>query len=196
MPKRLKLEGGFISEVPEKPPKLKVVKRRKRSTSLEAQLRREAAKIYESGMAQAYNAAVGQMLVRKIDEVLQLAAVTGYRMDAGALPIGQMQRSAPPPPKPAVENPCVQCGQEGVYKTKRNHFNLTGSWYCRAHQKMGGMTDAEDQLDRALLGAQAPVTKPAPAVVVAAAPVEMVKQGAPPPPADPLLAAMGMAKEA
>jgi hypothetical protein len=180
-------------------PKLTIVKKkRKRSTSLEAQLRREAAKIYESGMAQAYNAAVGQMLVRKIDELLQLAAVTGYRMDAGAPLIGQMQRSAPPPPpKPAVEHPCTSCGQESVYRTKPNAFNRTGSWYCRVHATTGMTADNEDALDRALIGPQAPVTKAAPAVVVAAAPVEMVKQGAPPPaPADPLLAAMGMAEEA
>lgn len=191
-------------------PKLTAVKTRKRRrVSLDAQLKAKAREIYNSGMADAMKTAAALLVAEKLNEVAILLGVTGYRLSsvppaaaAQSSPLAHAIVASSPPPPPPVENPCVQCGQRGVYKTQRNRFNLTGSWYCAVHRVLGGAQDAEDKLDQALIAQGPPITKPKPAVIVTNAPAQM-RQPAPPapvvapaePPAvDALAAAMGVAE--
>lgn len=181
--------------------KLAPKKKRKRGRSLDAQIKAKAKEIYASGMADAMKAATGQLVLQKLAELQSLLAATGYRIDnASAIPpAGPAHPVQPaPPPRPVIEHPCTQCGRESVYRSKPHRFNPKGSWYCRDHAGLGVGSDADDQLDKMLLGApQGPVVQQAAPVVPAAPPVQMIKESAPPPAQpDALMAAMGMAEMA
>lgn len=127
-------------------------KKHRRSTSLEVEIRRSAQQIFDSGMGEAMKAAALMICARKLDEVRSILAATGFNglvtgVSVTATPPVQAVATPAPPP---IKNPCVQCGRTGVYKTKPNQFNRSGSWYCRAHLVLGRSGEAEDQMDRML----------------------------------------------
>jgi len=168
------------------------MKRKRRTLSLEAEIKLKARQIMDEQMAEAMKAAALMIVGRKLDEIRQILGAAGLAQP-GMVPSGQRivvgaigQNGAAngtvhQNPNPSVEHPCVQCGREGVRRTKPNRFNRTGSWYCAAHVRMAAQSDGEDAMDSALLGgtAQPPMTKQP--VVAAAPPVEMARPNAPAP---------------
>ena len=141
----------------------------------------------------AYKAAALMICSRKLDEIRAIL------QGAGVAQVGQFsiagQISAQPVVRqaaPVVEHPCVQCGREGIRRTKPNAFNRTGSWYCQAHVALAAQSDFEDRVDGALIGAQAATIKPKPVVVQTQAPavIKPQEEVAVPEPEDPLKAAM------
>lgn len=151
-------------------------RRRKRTLSIDAQIRAQAKQIYEAGMAQAYQGAALAIVAGKLDEIRILLQAAGFSAN---IPVGntngRMVQTFAPAPPPPVENPCVQCGRTGVRKTRPNAFNRTGSWYCAAHQALAGQADAEDRIDNAILGPAKAIAKPKP-VVIQTHPTEMRPQ--------------------
>jgi hypothetical protein len=139
-------------------------RRRRRSVSLEAEIRQSARQIYASGMADAMKAAALVIVARKLDEIRALVVAGGLSNVAiqNATP-GSVSTAQPPPPPsaPEVKNPCVQCGRSGIYKSKPNQWNRTGSWFCRVHMALAGQIEAEDRFDRAMPPV-APPMEPAP----------------------------------
>ena len=129
-------------------------KRRHRTESLNGEIRRSAKSIYNQQMGDAMKAAALMVVARKLDEVRQILVACG--LNSTAVPVTSPavvfpQTATPAPPIPAaVTNPCVHCGRSGIYKTKPNQFNKTGSWFCRTHMALGGQIEAEDRFDRSL----------------------------------------------
>lgn len=160
----------------------KVKRRRKRTLSIDAQIRAQAKQIYAAGMAEAYKGAALALVGQKLDEIRTILVTAGvgipgaYQANQFAAQRAQLAGVAGQTPVPApVENPCVQCGRTGVRKTRPNAFNRTGSWYCAAHQALAGQADAEDRIDNAILGPAKAIAKPRP-VVIQTHPVEMRPQ--------------------
>jgi len=88
---------------------------------------------------------------RKLDEIRSLLVAGGVgsltaAVNGAPTVVAVSPTAAPVPPK----NPCVQCGRPGVYRSKPNQFNKTGSWFCRIHIVLGTGGDLEDQMDRSL----------------------------------------------
>lgn len=169
------------------------MKKRGRSTSLDAQIKREAKKIYDTGMAAAMNAAIGKLVCEKLDEIRTILAATGYSV--GMVPPASPILAPPAPPAPPkVENPCVHCGRAGVKRAKPNRWNRGNPpWYCRDHIVLAAEVQAEDNLDNMVLGAQPPLPNPEPALPPAP-PVQMLKQvEAPEPQGVSMAEALGMA---
>lgn len=128
-------------------------KRRRRGPSLEAEIRASARQIHETGMAEAMKAAALLIVARKLDEVRTLLMAAGYTSSGavGSSPgttIGTAAMASPP--AAAVKNPCKLCGRAGIYKSKPNQFDRTGSWLCRIHMALGTAQEAEDAMDRHL----------------------------------------------
>jgi hypothetical protein len=158
--------------------KLAPKRRRKRRTSIDAQIMARAREIQASGMAAAMNAAIGQLVLEKLTDIQSLLGATGYQVSAGPPLPGIARTATAPPPlqQPKVEHPCTQCGREGVYRTRPNKFNPQGSWYCAAHQGLGGRSDLEDHVDATSGLIQGPPLKN-----VKPPPVITVMQPPPPP---------------
>ena len=166
-------------------------KRRRRTLSLEAELRQSAKQIYESQMSEALRAAALLVVSRKLDEVRQILVASGLGTAANvqsAIP-GIASQPVVQPSPPPVQNPCCQCGRPGIYKTKPHQFNRTGSWYCRAHMALGGMIEAEDKMDKVAIQSQPPPSQPP-----QSQPLPPVQQDLPSPGASSLAEAMGMAE--
>lgn len=170
-------------------------RRRKRGTSLDAEIKAQAKKIYESGMASAYQAAVLTIVGKKLDEIasiLRAAGIQGIGVAAA-----YSQPSSVPASRPSVPDgpSCAQCGRPAVRRAKPNRFTVgEPAWYCAIHQALAGKIEAEDRLDTALIGAQPALPKAKPIAMVA--PAQMVEESAPAAPAeseDGLMAALGMA---
>jgi len=155
-------------------------RRRARVLSLDAEIRASAKQIYESGMAEAMRAAALMIVARKLDEVRTILGAVGINTNNVAGMVGGLPSNGVVQPvrqqQPAIEHPCVQCGREGVRKTRPNQWNRTGSWYCYDHQALAARSEVEDQVDNALIGPQAgPKLAPKPAIVQQA-PAVMVPQ--------------------
>ena len=162
---------------------------RHRQPSLDAEIRAAAKQIMATQMAEAYKAAALGIVARKLDEIRAILQGAGV---AQLLVSPAMAIQAPTVARPIVEHPCVQCGREGIRRTKPNAFNRTGSWYCQAHVALAAQSDFEDRVDGALIGAQAATIKPKPVVVQTQAPavIKPQEEVAVFDPEDPLKAAM------
>lgn len=171
-------------------------KRRKRGTSLDAEIKAQAKKIYESGMASAYQAAVLTIVGKKLDDITAILRAAGIQGTVGSGVYAQV--SARPVERPHVPDgpACAQCGRPAVRRAKPNRFTVgEPAWYCTIHQALAGKIEAEDRLDTALIGAQPALPKAKP--IMAAPPAQMVEQPIETPTAaeseDGLMAALGMA---
>lgn len=169
-----------------------VKRRRKRGTSLDAEIKTQAKKIYESGMASAYQAAVLTIVGKKLDEIATILRAAGIQGVMGATVVGPQPvvRPAPQSTGPA----CVQCGMPAVRRGKPNKWNQGNPpWYCRIHQALAGQIEAEDARDDTIIGPQPGAITKKP-VVTQSAPVQMVAQAeAPTESEDGLMAALGVA---
>lgn len=159
-------------------------RRKKRATSIEAEIRKAAKQIEATRMADAYKAAALGIVARKQDEILvkqnEIAAIlhaagpfgnVAQSRPASAGVVGQVVRQQPTGPV------CAQCGQPAVRQAKRNRFTAgEPAWYCRIHQALAGQVEREDAIDNALIGAQAPVVKKPPVVIQTQAPAVIVPQ--------------------
>lgn len=151
-------------------------KRRKRTLSLDAEIRAQAKQIYASGMAEAYKAAAITIVGRKLDEIRTILNVAGF---SAPTVLANAATNAARPNQPVnaqVENPCIQCGREGVRRTKPNAFNPTGSWYCKAHEGLAAQSEFEDRIDNALLGAQKPPEAKKPVLIQTNAPAKIAAE--------------------
>ena len=167
-------------------------RRRRRMTSLNAEIRQSAKQIHAQGMAEAMRAATLMVCTKKLEEIRLILVANGFgngpplSRDSPSLAVSPL----PSPPAtsqqpPAVKNPCVHCGREGVYRTRPNQWNKVGSWYCRTHMVLAGQIEAEDRMDRVL---------PVAAAVATPEPVQPVVQPPQPSPGASTLAdALGMA---
>lgn len=154
------------------------------------EIRASARAIYKQGYADAMKAAALMIVSRKLDEIKALLQVTGVNASFPT-PATMLDNLRPQQPlAPVVKNPCVQCGREGVYRSKPSQWNRTGSWYCRTHQVIGTTGELEDRMDRAIQPQAPPAQPPAlqPAPVVAGA------NNLPAPGASSLSEAMGLAQ--
>lgn len=132
-------------------------RRRRRTSSLDAELRQTARTIHEQGMADAYKAATLMIVSRKLDEIRGLLVASGLSTPvAMPLPRDVVATAAPSPPPAQVKNPCKLCGRAGIYKSKPNQFDRSGSWYCRIHMALGTSGEAEDAMDKHLTPAPPP----------------------------------------
>jgi hypothetical protein len=178
----------------DKPKVKRKFKQRRQSMSLNAEIRVAARQIHKSGLAEAMTAATLVVVSRKLDELRALvASVVGSAAMSGMPSHGMAPQlptatPSPPPPPPAVKNACVHCGREGVYRTRANQWNRTGSWYCRIHMPLAGQIEAEDRMDRAIQP-QAPPPPPQQLQMVDSHP----EQG-PNPGASSMAEALGMAE--
>ena len=168
-------------------------RRRHRQPSLDAEIRLAAKQIMATQMAEAYKAAALGIVARKLDEIRAILNAAGVgQVYSGSIPA--FNATGPAPVRPVatvVEHPCVQCGREGIRRTKPNAFNRTGSWYCQAHVALAAQSDFEDRVDAALIGSVAAPIKTKPVVVQTQAPAVIKPQEeAPAEPEDPLKAAM------
>ena len=151
-------------------------RRRQRSLSLNAEIRQSAKQIYETGMAEAIKVATLAIVSRKLDEIRTIVNLVANGFGNGP-PLSRDSpslavSSLPSPPStsqqpPVVKNPCVHCGREGVYRTRPNQWNKSGSWFCRVHMSLGAGVEAEDRMDRTInpvppSAAAAPAVPPQP----------------------------------
>jgi len=149
-------------------------RRRRRMTSLNAEIRQSAKQIHAQGMAEAMRAATLMVCTKKLEEIRLILVANGFgngpplSRDSPSLAVS----SLPSPPAtsqqpPVVKNPCVHCGREGVYRTRPNQWNKSGSWFCRVHMSLGAGVEAEDRMDRTInpvppSAAAAPAVPPQP----------------------------------
>lgn len=101
------------------------------------------------GYAEALKAATLIIVSKKLDEIQRTLLALG----ANNLTPNNAVTFTPPPqpaPSPLAKNPCQHCGREGIYKSKPNQWNRTGSWYCRAHMALAGQIEADDKMDRSM----------------------------------------------
>lgn len=159
-------------------------KRRKRGMSLDAEIKKAAKQIYESGMADAYKSAALSIVGRKLDEIKAILQAAGLQGAMGAGNHAPAPQAAPQRPAPRPDGPvCTHCGLPAVRRAKPNRF-IVGPppWYCLVHAGIAGKIEAEDALDGALIGATGPQIKPKqPMVHVTNAPAKMVEQAVPEP---------------
>lgn len=108
-----------------------------------------------------------QLAVKKLEEGLRLLQQAGVER---ATPL-----AAPPAPlAPVIKNPCVMCGREGVYQSKKARTQgKPPPFYCATHSAWAMQEDREQQAQEQY--------KPPPQVIEQAAP-------AAPPPTPPKLA--------
>lgn len=182
-------------------PKRRRRRRNQQQMSVDAEIRQSARQIYESGLGEAMKAAALVVVARKLDEIRNLVVASGLSingLDQNAIlpglsvPLPGAQPS-PPPVAPPPLNPCVHCGRPGVYRSKPNPFNRTGSWVCRAHLPLVGQIEAEDRFDRTL-GGEAPPPAQNPVVVPSVPPPSPGSNGPVAAGASSLAEAMGMAE--
>lgn len=126
-------------------------RRRHRTPSLETEIRVKAKQIMADQMAEAMTAATLIIVSRKLDEIRALLQNAGFPqiqtpivLAANRAVNSSIDQSGQ---RPVIEHPCVQCGREGVRKTKPNKFNRQGSWYCLAHAKLAQVAEYEDKVD-------------------------------------------------
>lgn len=120
-------------------------RRRYRAPSLETEIRVKAKQIMADQMAEAMTAATLIIVSRKLDEIRALLQNAGFPQIQ--TPVLAANRNTGINQGVSIEHPCVQCGREGVRKTKPNKFNRQGSWYCLAHAKLAQVTEYEDKID-------------------------------------------------
>lgn len=144
----------------------KRARRRRRVLSLNGEIRQQAKQIQQQGMSEAFKAAALMICARKLDEVKSILAVAGLSGVGISQNILPGLASQPPPTKPLppspIENPCVQCGRSGVYKSKPSQWNPTGSWWCQTHKVLAYQTEAEDRIDRSMPSLTAPIVPSSP----------------------------------
>ena len=145
----------------------KMRRRRRRGSTLESEIRASAKQIYANGMSEAMKAAALLVVSRKLDEIRTLLSASGLggaALGAGTpsplFPTATPTPAAQPSP-PQIQNPCVTCGRPGVYRSRPNQFNKSGSWYCRVHQKLGVSTDAEDRMETVAIQPPSQAVQPA-----------------------------------
>lgn len=109
--------------------------KRKRTLSVEAEIRQRAQQLLRDQEVEAYKTAALLVCSRKLDEIRALLQAAGFT-PLQATPAGMADNAINParvsaPAAPV--HPCQECGREAVVRTKPNKFNRTGSWLCRIH---------------------------------------------------------------
>lgn len=107
--------------------------------------------------------AVGEMVVERLDTILDLLRAAGFKVVAvhKAAPQQQMLVTPPPntvvvqasavAPEPAqVKNPCAMCGQEAAYDEPMPDGGK--KYYCRPHGQARMREKAEDAQTTAVMG--------------------------------------------
>jgi hypothetical protein len=144
-----KVEGNSNSKPAPSTTRSAPVKRRRRRHRVYTEVRQTARQIADNGMAEAMKAATLMIVSRKLDEIRTMLAASG--MSGGiTLPPTSPPLQPSPPLAPVIKHPCVQCGREGVYKSKPSQWNRTGSWHCRIHMVLATTTELEDRMDRSV----------------------------------------------
>jgi hypothetical protein len=172
-------EAGNTASASDKRPIQMKRRRGTRGISLESEIRAKAKQIRDDQMAEAMKAAALMIVARKQDEIIALLRSVGATNFLQA-PTRSTQQifgvGAQPTAQPAaIEHPCVQCGREGIKRTKPNQWNRTGSWYCQVHAGLAAKTELEDAQDAVLIGPQKGPQQKAP-VVVTHPPAAMVQE--------------------
>ena len=91
---------------------------------------------------EALRLATMQLAVKKLEEGLRLLQQAGIERSVST-PLSQPQMQQ----APVIQHPCVMCGREGVYQSKRARVQrgVPPPWYCETHAAFQRAEDAEDQ---------------------------------------------------
>jgi hypothetical protein len=97
---------------------------------------------------------VAEVTLRRFAQSLAPSLIVDWDAESPSAPesnrpvIVMKRRKSAPPPQDAL---CVECGRVGVYQTKPNRWNRTGSWYCDVHESPARQREAEDAESSRLL---------------------------------------------
>jgi hypothetical protein len=174
-----------------------VRRRKKRGTSLDAEIKAAAKQIVATQMVEAYKAAALSIVGKKLDEIRAILNAAGFQPAVGSPVYAAPSPQAVARPAQPTGPLCAICGNAAVRRAKPNRFTIGApAWYCRVHESLAGQIEAEDRLDNAIIGAQAPIQKPKPVLQVTNAPAQMVPQNEAPVEAAPQEDALGAAMAA
>jgi len=130
---------------------------------------RDTSKLIE---LEAQKLAVGEMVVERLDTILDLLRAAGFkaklsdtippRGQSTAPPPNTIIMQAPPAAQPApVKNPCVMCGQEAAFA--EDLPDGSKKFYCRPHAQERSKAKQEEAQTSALFGNTGTMfTRPAP----------------------------------
>lgn len=125
---------------------MKVVRRRKRQATWEAELRAKVLDLKAERDIEIMQVAALTLVLRRLDEIKHILGAAHLDPSSGLglvhstlsgnVGVGASQAVQAVPKavsEPPIQNPCGECGRESVYRTRRNKFNRTGTWLCPIH---------------------------------------------------------------
>lgn len=148
---------------------------------------RDTAKLIE---LEAQKLAVGEMVLERLDAIVDLLRSAGFKVAVPARPAAQVVSNQPAPvvvqdaapPAAPVKQPCALCGKEAVFDEVLQ--DGTRKYYCRPHGEQRAREKREEQQTSALMGQPTMFARPvnknqptAPKMIIHPAPQEDLLKG-------------------